>query len=309
MASPVPKRVAVVGALLLGLLLVAVVVQRTALVAPAPKALQSESAAPPQPAATHGHAPLAVVREVHGVVEAQHSGGGWRTLRSGERLNVDDVVRTAAGARASLQLGKNVRVDVAEATTLSIQQVSATLSKVTLNDGRLMSKVEADGDFRFRVEIRKSNAVAETAFGEFGVLQRGSSAAALAAKSGDVELRGKHGSVRIGAGEMSHVSATTAPAVPSKIPSSLYLKFSPTPRVGRMKSIALEGTTAPGASVTVDGKRAAVDASGKFRQQVALKQGENEILVVVEDALGRTTSASPRITVRAGPKVEGVVQW
>lgn len=304
-----PKRALVVGALLLALLLVAVLVQRTALVAPAAPGLQSESAVPAPPAATADQPPSADVREVHGLVEVQQPGGGWRALHAGEQLNVDDVIRTAGGAHASLRLGKNVRVDVAEATTLSIEQVSATLSKVSLDDGRVVSKVEGDGDFRFRVEIRNSNAIAETAFGEFGVLQRGSSAAAVAAKSGDVELRGKHGKVRIGAGEMSQVSATTAPSAPSRIPSSLYLKFAPTPQVSRKKSVALEGTTLPGASVTVAGKRTAADASGKFRQEVALKQGENEILVVVEDPLGRTTSAAPKITVRSGPKVQGEVQW
>lgn len=304
-----PKRALVVGALLVALLLVAVLVQRTALVAPAPPGLQSESVALAQPAVTDEQPPSAEVQEVHGLVEVQQPGGGWRALRSREQLNVDDVIRTAGGAHASLRLGKNVRVHVAEATTLSIEQVSATLSKVSLDDGRVVSKVEGDGDFRFRVEIRNSNAIAETAFGEFGVLQRGSSPAAVAAKSGDVELRGKHGKVRIGAGEMSQVSATTAPSAPSKILSSLYLKFAPTPQVSRKKSVALEGTTLPGASVTVAGKRTAADASGKFRQQVALKQGENEILVVVEDPLGRTTSATPKITVRSGPKVQGEVQW
>ncbi|HMR76532.1 MAG TPA: hypothetical protein PKD61_15525, partial [Polyangiaceae bacterium] len=47
-----PKRAVVVGALLLALLLVAVLVQRTALVAPAAPRLQSESAAPAPPASS-----------------------------------------------------------------------------------------------------------------------------------------------------------------------------------------------------------------------------------------------------------------
>ena len=253
--------------------------------------------------------PAATLKDMSGQVERRDEKGEWRPLRVGQALQVNDVIRTAANGRAVLMLGDNVVVDVAEATTLSIQQVSATLSRVTLDDGRVVSKVNGKSDFRFRVEIRSSKAVAETDSGEFGVLKRGAQPATVAAKSGSVELRGQGGRVQLRAGEMSSVSAEAGPAKPSKIPNSLFLKFAPTLPLSNKKSIELKGTTSPGASLVVAGKRTTVDGTGNFSQRVALTNGENEILVTVEDSLGRHASASPKIAVRAGPKVQGEVQW
>ncbi len=306
-----PKRPFILGGLIAVLVLIGMFVQRSVLsekpatpAAAAQEVVAAQRQTPPAKKALR-----ATLKESSGTVEVRDAEGNWRRLHPGQQLKVDDVIRTAPNCRASLVLGENVVVEIAEATTLSVKQVSRTLSRVALDDGRVVSKVQGKSDFRFRVEIRNSKAVAETASGEFGVLKRGSQPTAVAAKTGSVDLRSERGSVKVNAGEMSTVSDRGAPAAPSKIPSSLFLKFAPAPMVSNKKKFELKGTTTPGASVVVAGRRSTADARGKFTQRVALKQGENEILVVVEDPLGRRASAAPKITVRAGPKVEGEVQW
>jgi hypothetical protein len=63
--------------------------------------------------------------------------------------------------------------------------------------------------------------------------------------------------------------------------------------------------------VVIDGRPTMVGADGRFTRTVSLREGANDIVVVVEDALGRRQEASlPRITVDSrAPNVAGKVIW
>ena len=113
-----------------------------------------------------------------------------------------------------------------------------------------MSKVRAAKGYRFRVQVRGTDAVAETAAGKFAVVRRGGGAVTVAAQEGAVNVKAQKQDVRVQAGELSVVNPGSAPSPPSKIPISLLLKLGKPPSRLRKRETEITGETAPGAVVS-----------------------------------------------------------
>ena len=60
--------------------------------------------------------------------------------------------------------------------------------------------------------------------------------------------------------------------------------------------LMIQGTTMPGAVVSIDGNLADIDAQGNFGGAVALDEGANEIDVMASDDQGNQISTSLFIT-------------
>lgn len=68
------------------------------------------------------------------------------------------------------------------------------------------------------------------------------------------------------------------------------------------KTITITGTTEPGATVTINGKKVTVGADGKFKADVELtKEGENVISIVTKDAAGNQTSTTVTVVLDTTP--------
>jgi hypothetical protein len=203
-------------------------------------------------------------------------------------------------------------VELADKTGINIAQLSETLSRVLLQDGRVVSEVRAAEGFRFRVQVQGNNGQAETNAGRFSVLRRSTSPAAFVAEQGTVTVTGARKSVTLQQGEQTVVTDNSAPSAPTKLPSSLLLKLGrPPPSRVRAHQAQVTGETSPGAIVTVGNTVVAPNELGQFKGTVALVDGPNEIRVQVEDATGRKQSAKiPNITVDSSPPpVTGKVVW
>jgi hypothetical protein len=253
-----------------------------------------------------------VVQATEGTVERRTGDGSWQPLRKGDELGLHDQLRTGEASSARIELGETVSVVVADRTELNVAQLSSTLSRVRLDDGRIVSQVRGSKGFRFRVQVKGSDAVAESRSGKFAVLHRGAGAVTVAAQEGSVNVLAQRAGVRVQAGEQSVVAPGSPPSAPSRIPSSLLLKLGkPPPSRMRRKETTVTGETVAGATVVIDGKPTTVGADGKFTRTVSLREGANDIVVVVEDALGRRQEAAlPRITVDSrAPNVAGKVIW
>jgi hypothetical protein len=252
-----------------------------------------------------------VVRSAVGRLERRGANGKWIQLRPGDEISAKDQIRTADGATASIDLGELVTVDVAESTVLNVAELSSTLSRVRLDDGRIVSKVHGSKGYRFRVQVKGSDAIAETGRGKFAVVRRGGGAVTVAAQEGAVNVKAQQQDVRVEAGEQSVVNPGSAPSPPSKIPTSLLLKLGRPPSRLRKRETEIVGQTAPGAVVSINGVPMTVGSDGNFTRKVALREGANDIVVVVEDAIGRRKEAElPKITVDSrAPGVRGKVVW
>ncbi len=309
--------VGLVAALIFG----GVLLQRIPLEPPAPirgEALAATAAPGGQSAPAVALSLQVTIETMTGQVQRRHADGNWTNLRVGDVLAPDDVIRTAKAATATLNLGGNVAVQVAEDTELTVGQVSETLSRIRLDDGRLASIVHGGGDgFRFRVEVRGADVVAESSDGEFGVLRRGESPVTVAAKNGKVRVSSQGSHVEVDAGEQTVVEPGTAPSAPSKIPSSLFLKLARGIPVRRgARHVQVSGSTSAGAAVRLGDARSAAGPSGRFSHRLVLRDGSNLIVVEVEDALGRRVRrALPLIRVSPKPvtaqpdPVNATVQW
>ncbi len=251
----------------------------------------------------------AVVAEVFGQVQRKGASGHWVDLRVGEHLDVKSVVRTSVGSSARLAVGESVVMDVAEETEFAVAEVSARLSRVILDDGRIGSIVTAGG--KLRVEVKGSDVKAETSEGEFFVMKRGVGGVSVMSKSGTTSVSSKGEEVAVRAGEQTFVEPGKAPAVPVKIPSSLLLKLGRVPPQVRTRETTVQGSTSPGAVVSLNGERTTADAAGHFEHRVPLNEGPNVIQVEVEDTQGRKAAEKlPKIDVDSQPpNVSGKVKW
>jgi hypothetical protein len=174
-----------------------------------------------------------------------------------------------------------------------------------------VSDVRASKGFRFRVQVKGSDAVAESGRGRFEVLKRGEAGVTVAAEQGSVMVTARDQGVRVEAGEQSVVEPGAAPTPPTKIPPSLLLKLGrPPPSRLKTAEATVTGETNPGATVVIDGVATTAGSSGQFTRSVTLREGTNDIVVVVEDALWRRKEARlPGITVDRAPPVSGRVVW
>lgn len=252
-----------------------------------------------------------VVTSVTGAVERKREDGTWAPVAEGEELSLEDEVRTGPGGAVVLELGDTATVDVSERTGVAISELSETLSRVRLQEGRISTKVHGRDDVRLRVEVSGTDAVAETTDGEFSVLSSGTGQVTVASNEGDVAFSANGETVEVKSGQQSVARPNLPPSPPQEIPASFYLKVNSSARgPQRQKTTTVRGRTTPGAVVSINGVREAVDDKGRFSTSVTLVEGRNQITVAVEDVTGRSTEKSVGVVVDSRPPdVKTGVEW
>ncbi|MCP4674031.1 MAG: FecR domain-containing protein [Deltaproteobacteria bacterium] len=271
----------------------------------------AKPAIPPKPAARKAPPPISVV-EVEGSVQRKASDSKWIPVQTGDALLRDDAIRTDDGARAVLDIGKTATVEVSEKSEFSVREISQTVSKLRLEEGRISAVVTGDGGSVLKVEAKGSDAVAEMEKGEFAVLTDGKGQVSVATQKGQARLSAAGETVEIQAGMQSVVQPGGAPSGPEAIPKSLFLKVKrPSALVMRKKETVIEGRTNPGVVISVNHVQVAVDESGSFRKTVSLSEGKNQVVVAAEDVMGRREEeALPAITVDTKPpRVHSKIKW
>ncbi|MDX2052386.1 MAG: hypothetical protein SFV15_08355 [Polyangiaceae bacterium] len=286
-------------------------VQRVLFKSPPESAVAVGSAPDPNTKAKANTLGQATALEVLGQVQRKDAQGHWVDIRVGDRLDIDTVVRTSRGASARLAVGENVVVEVPEEAELAVAEVSEGLSRVRLDDGRIASFVKSKEGFQLRVEFQGSDVKAETSGGAFYAMKQGAGPISVASKEGTTRVSSQAGAVAVGAGEQTVVEPGKAPSVPVKIPTSLLLKLGRIPSQLRTRETTIQGSTSPGAIVSLNGERTTANADGQFEQHVALQEGENALTVEVVDAVGRKQKQDlPKIRVDSRPpNVVGKVKW
>lgn len=239
---------------------------------------------------------VAVVVAVTGRVERK-SDTGWGPLEAGAVLSEQDVVRTAEGASAQLDVGAIVLVD--DRTELTVGDISASLAEVALTFGHVSADAGGAGGPTIRISTRDAEAFAETTAGAFDVLDSGTGQTVIATQRGTVKVRAAGQTVDVPSGMASIVRAGQPATAPAPIPPSLFLKV----RVAEQ----VVGMTTPGAVVSVDGTRMHPDATGAFAAPVPA--GTHKIVILVEDATGRRERKLLTRPAIRDPKLDAKVTW
>jgi hypothetical protein len=266
-------------------------------------------APPPAPApvarpATPASAPAvqALLATARGEVEVKR-GGRWTPLGAGGRLDRDDVIRTAAGATATVSMGEDIEVRLQGSSEVSLRELTATASRVRLERGRLGASVASD-KVVLKVESSASSAVAEARRGRFAVFTDGKGLVAVTATAGEVKLRSSGGDAVLGAGERALVVKDEAPRREA-VPASVFLKVKWPEAAPNAKQVVVRGRADVGAAVAINGQPAEVAPDGTFTATVAVARGRNDLEVVAVDLGGRSASARGAVQVqRTAPRIE-----
>lgn len=236
-------------------------------------------------------APVDVIAEVleSGGTLERLRGEAWEPVAVGARLLADDTIRTAAGSGAIVGLG-GTRVEVSDATQLTVREITAAVQRLRLSRGRIAVDHQPDGARVLVVEAERASSSVRARSARFSVLASGS-ALAVAADAGVVRLQSAAGAVDVGAGEQAVAFASAAPSAPRPIPAALLLRVAsgvskPTRAGG--EACRIEGEAEPGSEVTIDGRPIEADAQGRFAIELPAGRGAGAT-VVTRDAAGHVT--------------------
>ncbi|MDJ0766009.1 MAG: FecR domain-containing protein [Myxococcota bacterium] len=252
------------------------------------------------------------VISVEGEVRHRKGGSHWVPIQEGDTLEMKDAIQTGDASRAVMDLGTTARVEVTPNSELTVKEISSSVSRVLIDEGRLSAVVHGKKGSKLIVEAKGSDAVAEAEKGAFSVLADGQGQMAVATQEGRVVLSAQDEQVVVTEGMQSVVEKDRPPSNPAPIPSSLFLKVKkPRAIILRKKETGISGTTSPGAMVSINGVRVLANADGSFKEQIPLKEGRNEVVVTVKDASGRSEKETfPSVTVDTKPpKAKSRVRW
>ena len=274
---------------------------------PAPAPAPPPVAAPPPPAP----APPRAITVLKTSADAARvaADGKSHPLAVGDRLGPDESVRTGKGT-ASLDVVGAAEVEISPGTEVAVGEITATLSKVKLTDGRISAVVHPSDGRGFEVDVPSLGAQATAgAAAQFSMMARGGQVA-LATRAGSIKLAARGQSVQIGAGQISVVQHDQPPSQPQVVPASLFLKVAPVKQMQRERQTVVRGTTLPGAVISVGGVQVVSGPDGAFAATVALRDGANRLTIASEDALGRTQQAEAHVTVdNRAPDSKSKVEW
>jgi hypothetical protein len=257
------------------------------------KEQRSEPPPPPPPV-------VLTMSAAEGKVEV-FRGGAWGPARVGDRLEASDRVRTGDDGQAALRLSDGSMVRLEAATETQVQTLSRALSRLRLGGGGMQADIADDPERLFQVDLDDEGAAARTRGAAFGVTATAKGHAAVAATRGEVAVSARGREVVLRSGQFTRVAPGAPPADAAPLPASLLLKVTwPGGEKGLVRSTSalVAGQTDPGSRIVVQGRHVAVDAEGRYRAEVTLREGENRVTVRARDAAGRQREErSPPITV------------
>jgi ferric-dicitrate binding protein FerR (iron transport regulator) len=248
-----------------------------------------------------------IVAEVGGTVERKQPDGAWVPIAQGTPLKPSDAVRTGGGSYAVLVGGEAYEVRMEAGTEVSVADITETISQLLLNNGMATARVLGRSRHSFEVKAAGSDAVAKARSGKFTISNNGQGTVAVGTAEGEVELVGSGKVVIVRAGQQSIVVPGKPPSEPERIPGSLLLKVAfPTEKQINKRKLVLAGEAEPGAVVEVQGTPVAVDNEGRFRTELALKEGRNALQVKTRAVGGLTAQQSKEVVVDTTPPKLGV---
>jgi hypothetical protein len=286
----------------LGAVAVAAVMSRHYLSSPPPSgpsgalARSAVVASSPSPDAARDQATFQVTSAT-GSVEAQRA-GQWVAIKAGDTLTRTDVVRTAAGGRAVLQLSVGTEIELRERVEIGLDRLPSGAT-VDLRRGKVVAHVSGSDS----VEITsRDTRTANEGPAHFVVLSDERGRVSVASLAGKARFTAGGKSLTLAQGTQSTSSAGAPPSDPERIPEEVLLEVVwPAAELRHAAAdTEVKGRASPSSSVMVNGTHAQVGADGQFTATVPLRTGKNTLEVKVEDLGGRTRQASATL-LRRGP--------
>ncbi len=262
---------------------------------PPPPPMAPPPAAPPAPPAPQ--APELRLSRLDGEVMVHRKGadGGWMAATQGQRLEVDDEIRTAPGASVEIAAGEAYTFRLEPGTVLGVEEIEATVSRFLLQRGMVNANVSS-GTQQVKVRGEGSDAVATSKGGEFIMTNNGQGTVAVGSLKGDLEFSAAGKAVIVRTGQSSLVQGQGPPSAPAPIPASLFLKVQwPQITETNRRQVVVTGRTLPGSHVVVGSSVMTVERDGRFRGVVSLRVGRNNLSWKCRDVGGHVATSDKRI--------------
>ncbi|RME26291.1 MAG: hypothetical protein D6806_06535, partial [Deltaproteobacteria bacterium] len=210
-------------------------------------------------------------------------------------LKPDDEIRTGPFSEATLSATGSTTMVVSAESSFHIGELIANRSSFELSTGQVRAAIPDANSREYEFRALDRQAVARSTAGEFDLISNGKDSLLVDTHRGTVDVESRGRKVKVSKGKRSIVKRGAPPSPPMPIPSSLALQVKwPPPKI-RRKSTRLQGTTQPGALVSVNGVTTRADASGKFVVVVPLRMGTNRLVVTTTDPTGKTTRQQVKI--------------
>jgi hypothetical protein len=241
------------------------------------------------PAAVAADTDKLVLSRVEGPVRIRRSDadGGWIEARTGDALKADDLIETGPGATAQLSAGERYQVNLDANAQFAVREINESIARFRLDFGLMNASVKDDPARAFEVESG-DDVVTRTRGGDLAVTHNGKGVVSVGVSRGSAELSSGGKVVALRSGQQSLAIAGRPPSTPSPIAKSLLLKVVwPRETLVNKRRIVVSGQTTPGAVLAVVGRPITVDAEGRFRQEVVLKDGQHSLTIVGQDVGGR----------------------
>ncbi|HYH99579.1 FecR domain-containing protein, partial [Hyalangium sp.] len=250
------------------------------------------------------------ISEVSGTVEVRRADGTWEVVKAGRVLHPSEAMRTKDGSYAVL-IGESAEVRVEPGTEVSLEELTAEVSRFLLASGMATASVRAGKRHTFEVRAAGTDAVARTTEGIFTMSNDGAGTVAVGTREGEVAFLGNGKVVIVRAGQQSVVRPGSAgPSEPVKIPSSLLRKVQwPSARQNK-REITVQGQAEPGTRLEIAGESFSPGQDGAFTRTVSLKEGENDVKLKVSSVGGQKEEASQKFNVDTqAPSMKVKVPW
>ncbi len=245
-------------------------------------------------------APMAMsVTEINGKVEVKsNENAGWTPAEVGVVLEAKDKIRTLINSQATLSMPGVFSVRLKSESEFKVKKLADNAFRFLLKEGMISAEVMQNPERLFEVSSDR-DVVASTRGASFSMNVSKSGLVSLGTTQGEVAVASMGKIVKVKRGFQVEVENGKAPTDPIKIPKKLFLRVRwPTKRDLAKRRLVVSGETTPGSRVSVSGIVVEVDANGKFKTVVALREGRNRLRVQAESLSGdKKEKHSPPIRV------------
>lgn len=239
------------------------------------------------------------VADANGAVEISTGGGEWLAANVGSPVGPKTSVRTGEDGKAVLAYGNALSVNLSPDTQLRVGAIDDTTASFVVEEGLVVADVDPSSGRELTIGAAGTDAIAKTRDGRVHLLADGEGNVQAAVTRGTADVSAKGETVTLQNGYQTSVARGEAPAAPTVLPGSLFLKIKWPPVQSTSKKLHLvRGETTPNARVRVGGTVVWADGDGRFETVVQLQEGENRLEAYTLDVAGRLeTERSPAIEV------------
>jgi hypothetical protein len=247
-----------------------------------------------------------LVASAEGSVEIE-SGGVWIPLMPGARIQKNARIRTTGG-RAVLALAPGVNIEVKEGSEVLVEDIKKDGISLQLISGEL--KTDISEGAKGSISLKTLNNRLDTTSGRFTFSTDGKETLTIASEEkGSLLMDGKEVSIN----KEEKVTFSEGKEVfraEKEKPLKLLVNWPP-PKINK-KEVEINGETEPGAFVRINENGIYAGKDGIFRIKLNLEEGENRILILARDALGREKREEGTIEVDTSIpdiKIEHKFEW